>query len=106
MTRIWIFIFGFWACLLTGVLTDWAGAPTTFFSPGIVQAFKLKNILKQKQSTQAVIEAEIQKLHAESERLEHSRVAIEREVRKQLGYASPDELIFDFAESETVMAGF
>jgi hypothetical protein len=76
--------------LLSGVLANCVG------SPGILQAVRLRNYLGTKKDQLVVIQEEVKKLHLESLQLEHSRIAQEREVRRVLGYAASDEIIFDF----------
>lgn len=91
-TKLWLIIFGIWAALLSGLLSGIVG------SPGVLQAVQLNSFLNQKQEQVAFLESEIVRLDSDSERLEKSRVAQEREIRRVLGYAGEDELIFDFAE--------
>ena len=94
MHRIWLAIFGIWAVLLSGLLTPWVG------SPGVLQLFRLQSLLSQKQDQAGKLESNLLELQAESERLQGSRIAQEREIRKTLGYAADDEMIFDFSTRE------
>ncbi len=87
--RVWLAVFGVWALFLSGALGY----------PGVIQAVRLHALLDDKQREVEEIEAEIQRFEKDRERLEKNRVAQEREVRKVLGYAAPDEIIFDFAAS-------
>lgn len=76
--------------MLSGVVSQWIGAP------GVIQLFKLKNYQDQRQTQLTEAEAEIARLTFDVERLETSRTAQLHEIRKVLGYAAPNELIFDF----------
>jgi cell division protein FtsB len=91
--RLWFSIFGVWFILLSGLLAHWGG------SPGVLQAFRLSSLLSVKQQKVQELEAEVAQLEEESTRLEKSRVAQEREIRRTLGYAAQDELIFDFSSA-------
>lgn len=88
--KIWLLVFGGWLVLLSGIGASVVG------SPGVLQAMRLSSLLDQKESRQKSLETQIQRLEADREVLEKSRVAQEREIRKTLGYAAADELIFDF----------
>jgi len=92
--RIWIGIFGAWALFLSGALTGLVG------SPGVVQVLRLRSLLAEKQAKAMHLESEITQLELDRERLDKSKVAQEHEVRKVLGYAAPDEIIFDFSAAE------
>lgn len=92
--RLWGFIFAVWGVFLSGVLAGMVG------SPGAIQALRLKSLLEAKQDQISQIEGEVHALEAEAGRLEKSRVAQEREIRRTLGYAAPDEIIFDFASND------
>jgi len=89
-TRIWLAVFGVWGVFLTGALG----------SPGLSQSRSLHALLDAKQAELGRLEAEVERLVSEAERLEKSRTAQEREIRRVLGYAAPDDLIFDFGQSE------
>lgn len=93
--RLWLGLFGFWVFLLSGALAPWIG------TPGVVQALRLTSLLGMKQAQMASLEGEIQKLESEIRRLDRSRVAQEREIRRSLGYAGSDEIIFDFSASRS-----
>ncbi len=88
--RLWLMIFGLWAVFLSGLFSSIVG------SPGIIQAVRLRSLLQAKQAQMAKFEAEISRVERECESLEKSRVVQEREIRRVLGYAAPDEIIFDF----------
>ncbi len=89
-SRTWGLVFGIWVLLLTGILAHWGG------TPGIIQAFRLASLLSGKQQKVQELETQIAGLDTESVRLEKSRIAQEREIRRTLGYAASDEIIFDF----------
>jgi cell division protein FtsB len=82
--------FGCWLIFLSGFLAPFVG------SPGIVQAIRLHGLLDAKQDQMQHIEDQIRQLEAEALRLEKSSVVQEREIRRVLGYAAGDEIIFDF----------
>lgn len=86
----WMAFFGLWLLFLTGIFSNIAG------SPGILQAIRLKNLLTIKQEQVAKAQSEIQNLKTEAVQLENNRAAQIREIRRVLGYAASDELIFDF----------
>ncbi len=87
-------VFALWFILLTGTLANFMGPP------GILQGIKLRNLLKTRQVVLAELQKELQTLHLETARLETSRSAQVREIRRVLGYAAADELIFDFTNSD------
>jgi cell division protein FtsB len=93
-TRIWIAVFAGWGLLLTGAFSQWVG------SPGVLQAVRLSNLLQSKQVQAESLEKQIATLEAERVRLEKSPAAQEQEIRRTLGYAAPDEIIFDFTAAE------
>jgi cell division protein FtsB len=92
--RVWLMVFGLWMIFLSGAFAGIVG------SPGIVQAIRLNGLLESKQTQLSLIEEGVLRLQAEMERLDKSRVAQEREIRRTLGYAAPDEIIFDFSRRE------
>ena len=88
---VWGSLLGIWAILLTGVLADLTG------SPGIAQSFKLRSLLSSRQKELQSIERVMGVLDDERKRLEENPAVQEREIRRVLGYAAKDELIFDFS---------
>lgn len=90
----WVLLFCFWMLLLTGSLARFVG------SPGIVQAVRLQELLTAKQTELARLQADLRKLRNESEQLESNRWSQVREIRRVLGYAAQDELIFDFTNQK------
>ena len=81
-----------WLLFLTGAFASIVG------SPGIVQAVRLRNLLMSKQKSLDEIKTEVAKLQKEANDLEKNRAIQLREIRRVLGYASPDEIVFDFTE--------
>ena len=94
--KLWFWLFATWSLLLSGLLSGWIG------SPGVLQAVRLSSLLDAKQDQIAKLEAEIERLETERARLHKSPLAQEREIRRVLGYAAQDEIIFDFSGSDTV----
>jgi len=93
--RLWLGIFTLWLVFLSGVLASYVG------SPGILQFFQLQRLKEARQTNADQLQAQLRRIEADSDRLEKSPVAQHREIRRILGYAAPDELIFDFsAESK------
>lgn len=91
--RVWLVIFSIWSVLLSGVLTRWIGGP------GVLQWVHLEQLLKSKQDKWVEVETRMARLEEERRRLEKSSPAQELEIRRVLGYAADDELIFDFSGS-------
>ena len=96
VTRVWLFLFLTWAILLTGVFAQFS----TFSPPGLIQWVQLGHLLESKELQVTQLETTLKRLDAEKQRLEKSRPAQEREIRRVLGYAAADEIIFDFTASE------
>ncbi|MGK5086722.1 hypothetical protein WDW86_04135 [Bdellovibrionota bacterium FG-2] len=96
MTRIlsahksWLGVFGIWMLLLSGALSRAVG------SPGVLDWVRLDSLLLEKENQIALVEADIERLKAEAHLLETSAALQQREIRRVLGYAGKDELIFDF----------
>ncbi len=88
--KIWIGIFCLWALLLSGLLHSFIK------SPGALQAYQLDSMLRSKQAQIDDSENQLITLQDEAKNLETNRTAQEREIRKVLGYAATNELIFDF----------
>jgi len=86
----WLMIFGLWILFLSGALPQFVG------SPGIIQALRLHALLKTKEQQRIQLHDELKKLQTEAALLEQNRYFQEREIRKVLGYAAADEIIFDF----------
>jgi hypothetical protein len=92
--QIWIGIFGIWMVFLSGVLNPFIG------SPGMLQSMQLQRILNHKQKQIDAAENQLIALQEDSMRLEKNTLTQEREIRRVLGYAAPNELIFDFSADE------
>ncbi len=86
-------LFLIWAAVLSGLFEQ------TISSPGVLQALELTGLLEQKQAQVASLEAELRGLEDQIRLLEKNDIAIEREIRRTLGYAAADELVFDFTAS-------
>ena len=86
----WVFFFSLWLFLLSGLLTDFVG------TPGILQVLRLRKLLETKRERLAQSEKQLSQLRTEAEQLDKNSFTQEREVRRILGYAAPDEIIFDF----------
>jgi cell division protein FtsB len=93
-TRVWLSLFALWGVFLSGVAASLIGPP------GVLQSLRLRSLLDSKRTQVAGLEVEIRKLEEERVLLEGSRDAQEREIRRVLGYAAPDEIIFDFTAAE------
>lgn len=89
--RVWLIVFGLWLFFLSGIPAGITHAP------GILQAIRLQRLLTTKETQVKKMEDEIHFLDAERIALEKSRITQEREIRRVLGYAARDEIIFDFA---------
>lgn len=94
--KVWVLVFLIWGVLLTGVFSFKRG------SPGFLQAFRLKQLLLNREDLLHTYESQIQILENERDILEHSPSAQEREIRRVLGYAYSDELIFDFSAAKFI----
>src|SRR4051812_16212824 len=85
--RVWGLVFAFWTLFLSGVVA----------SPGTLQAVRLHDLLADRQTHVEQVQEDIRKLQTEAEELEKNKVVQQREIRRVLGYAANDELIFDFS---------
>ena len=98
--RLWQFLFAVWWVFISGAVhTLFRVGP-----PGVLQAVRLQMLLTERQQESGRIRGEIDRISTEIQRLENNRVALEREIRRVLGYAAPDELIFDFSASDRQLA--
>jgi cell division protein FtsB len=89
----WAILFGCWLLFLTGIFANFVG------SPGILQWMRLRNLYSLKQDQLTHLNDELSKLQMEASQLSSNRIAQEKEIRRVLGYASADEIIFDFTPS-------
>ena len=87
----WLTLFGFWMLFLTGVFANALG------TPGILQSVRLNNLHRIKQTSLSRLQEGLHQLQTEVADLETNRFAQQREIRRVLGYAAPDEIIFDFS---------
>lgn len=90
---VWLCGAAVWLVLISGVL-PWSA------TPGIWQALQLKSLLEHKRQNLIRIENEIAELEREKKLLEGHRPTQEREIRRVLGYAAPDEIVFDFSRQK------
>ena len=86
-------LFVIWSFVLSGLFDQ------TLSSPGVLQALELRSLLNEKQKQVSALEAELRQLEEHYQHLDKNEAAIEREIRKTLGYAAADELVFDFGAS-------
>ena len=98
LNRAWLLLFAVWGVLLSGLL----GSTPTIGTPGGVQALRLHTLHQARQKQLLSLQTEIARLREDSDRLERSRVTQQREIRRTLGYAAPDEIIFDFSDPESI----
>lgn len=97
--KLWMSIFGVWLVLLSGLLHSFLG------SPGALQSFQLQQILTLKQNQVEKAETELMSLQEDAILLEKSKITQNREIRRVLGYAAPNELIFDFSQDSKESSG-
>jgi len=91
--KAWLAVFGLWGMILTGAFSP------VISSPGVIQAIRLAHLLKAKQAQADQLEQQLDQLSAEKSSLQQNPAAQEQAVRSVLGYAAPDELIFDFTNT-------
>jgi cell division protein FtsB len=92
--KLWFALLGVWLVLLTGGLAPWLG------TPGVLQQLRLSGLLSSHQAEQAKLQSEIERLREESIALERSKAVQHREIRRVLGYAADDEIVFEFGSTE------
>ncbi len=88
----WILIFSLWILFLSGLPANLIG------SPGVLQAIRLDYLLNTKRQQLEQAEREARRLQTEASLLETNRYFQLREIRKTLGYAAPDEIVFDLSQ--------
>ncbi len=91
VTRVWIGIFLIWGVFLSGLLTPWLQ------TPGLWQYSKLTTLRDQKKVELSQLEAKIEAKDQERIALESNPDLQEKEIRRVLGYVSPNEIVFDFS---------
>jgi hypothetical protein len=84
-----------WFLLISGFFEGQLG------TPGLVQVFRLRAFLAEKQGKVQQLETELAAIEAAIQRIDQSPVVLEREIRRTLGYVAPEDLIFDFTASES-----
>ncbi len=94
--RLWLSVFVVWGLLLSGAFMPILG------SPGVIQAVRLRTFLESKQAETHQIQADLQALQTQATQLANNKATQEREIRKVLGYAASDELIFDFSKTDSL----
>lgn len=94
--QIWLGIFGIWSLLLTGFFSSNSGRLGGIVGPGALQAIRLQNLLQAKTAQLDKIQDRINELQSEADSIEQNPVIQQREIRRVLGYAAQDEIIFDF----------
>ncbi|MEO5971198.1 MAG: hypothetical protein ABIQ95_14820 [Bdellovibrionia bacterium] len=87
----WMGFFGAWLFILSGISTGFLG------SPGIIQAIRLSSLLEIKKDDLAKSLKETRNLESDINQLEKNRYVQQREIRRILGYAASDEIVFDFS---------
>ena len=93
-TTLWLAVFSVWLLLLTGILSDFTG------TPGLLQSFRLRNLLEDRRIQVAALEHTMLDLEQEHVLLEKDAKYQAAEIRRVLGYIGPDEIVFDFNRSE------
>lgn len=88
--RAWLFFFGIWTLILTGLLDFWLE------SPGLKQWYRVESSLKEARQNIVDIENRTLLQNQTIHQLETNPVAQEREIRKVLGYLASDEIVFEF----------
>lgn len=89
----WASFFGLWLFLLSGVISGFVG------SPGALQLFRLRGFLDMKTEQLLSVQNQVKRLEMETIQLNKNPYAQEKEIRRVLGYAARDEMIFDFSTS-------
>ncbi len=94
--KAWYGLIGLWLVLLSGGLAPWLG------TPGVIQQVRLQNLLSARDAEQARLQSEIDRLREDSLALERSRTVQHREIRKVLGYAAENEIVFEFGSGQSL----
>lgn len=98
VTKVWLGVFVLWGVFLVGLPNALIG------TPGVIQAVRLNSLLQSRQKLLTATEEEVARLEQEGNRLEKNKLAQEREIRRVLGYAGSDEIIFDFTSTQQAAA--
>jgi cell division protein FtsB len=91
--KLWTGLFALWGLFLSGVFANFVG------SPGVIQALRLQSLLGSKQAQVEQLQNDLIRLQNEAVQLDHGKVAQQREIRRVLGYAATDEIVFDFTHA-------
>jgi cell division protein FtsB len=97
--QVWIALFSVWGLILTGTL---AGLLGSFVGPGVLQAVRLQNLLQAKNTQLDKIQTHINELQTDAALIEKSPVTQQREIRRVLGYAAADEIVFEFSSNQSI----
>jgi cell division protein FtsB len=97
--QVWIVLFSVWGLILTGTLASVLGS---FVAPGVLQAVRLQNLLQSKTVQLEKIQAHINDLQTSAELIEKSPISQQREIRRVLGYAASDEIVFEFSSNQSI----
>lgn len=89
--KLWLTLFGVWALFLSGWVSPLTG------TPGVTQALRLKSLAAEREARVIQLRGDIRSLQADAVQLEKNRFIQQREIRSVLGYAAPDEVVFDFS---------
>lgn len=96
--KLWLGIFLIWLVLISGIGMNQLQQKKEIYKPGIIQAFELYQIKKKKEDHVKTLENNLRHLEIEKEELIHNPIAQQRAIRKVLGYAQKNELVFDFSK--------
>jgi cell division protein FtsB len=97
--QVWIAAFSVWGLILTGTLASVLG---NLVAPGVLQAVRLQNLLQAKTVQLEKIQAHINDLQSDAELIEKSPITQQREIRRVLGYAASDEIVFEFSSNQSI----
>jgi len=90
IARLWLLLFVSWGIFLTGVAERFGGPQ------GIAQYLQIKALADQRAEELSRLEDELERVETEAGKLERSRTAQVREIRRVLGYAGPDDLVIEW----------
>tara|TARA_Y100000590_G_scaffold466647_1_gene642746 strand:+ start:2366 stop:2764 length:399 start_codon:yes stop_codon:yes gene_type:complete len=90
---LWVAFICIWLVFVSGVFGEKGR------SPGLLQAFRLKSLLKNKKRELASLEDQVKELSVRVDKLTKDPVTQQKVIREVLGYAAEDEIVFDFHEN-------
>lgn len=93
--KVWFGVFVIWGLLLSGLFVG------MMKTPGVYQLYELRALYAERHEELVRTEARVDELEAQRKRLEDDPLVQEFEIRRILGYVSPDELVFDFSKADT-----